>query len=597
MENRVESDSCHFRRFIRRHLAKDDAQNQKITCLGASMASTSGKDDDPFMSSEEFVSDESNLLSLHPWIFKKERYLDGMNVGVKTTNGLLRSRRPQRFCFKPVDVMGNYITPFTDNVDVEEYVLSSPPNSPSPRFRPFVVTDGSRIISKSSFGSFGLQPENGLCIGECLHNEADGVSLGAKRAVTGVPLLPDARRLRRKSSELQHESVKASTLLDPCKVSRLEGSHDGMLPFVIGINIGMISALLLKRKEVDELNKLLKQSEDLVQDLQEELEMNDSFSVKELAYGTYESQNLKHWNSKPEDSTVLAQNHNMTPHSASPDEQDHLHLNKAGGNSESLRKIEAELEAELERLEQNINDCSLEQGMSHLGEFDSDLIADVVHGELRSDNLAPEIQESQPKTHDDTGTASTTYNANYSVSPKELSLRLHHVIQSRLEARIEELETELQQSQRQLQVMEAERQKSRRTLSNSDMGFSSSQESPQAMHMNNALVHPYCLNLAGDALDAYEEAYHELTQVTGKEESQRDDGYKSNSSRRSLPWDSILWSQGSSGTPKDEDEDGESGSFSDEEGKALIQRLVEKTKRGSSGAITAQRMLLLMDDE
>lgn len=141
-----------------------------------------------------------------------------------------------------------------------------------------------------------------------------------------------------------------------------------MLPFCIGISIGMISALLLKRTEVDKLSKLLKQTEDLVQDLQEELEMKDSLSVKELAYGTYESQKLKHGNSKTVESSGPGQNQNLTPHTTSRDECDCQHLNKNGENSESLRKIEAELEAELERLEQNMNACSMEQQMSDLCE-------------------------------------------------------------------------------------------------------------------------------------------------------------------------------------------------------------------------------------
>ena len=144
-----------------------------------------------------------------------------------------------------------------------------------------------------------------------------------------------------------------------------------MFPFCIGISIGMISALLLKRTEVDKLNKLLKQTEDLVQDLQEELEMKDTLSVKELAYGTYESQKLQQWNSKREESTELWQNHNLTPHSTSRDEHDCPHLNKAGENPEPLSKIEAELEAELERLEQNMNACNLDQRMSELIEVPS----------------------------------------------------------------------------------------------------------------------------------------------------------------------------------------------------------------------------------
>lgn len=567
------------------------------------MASTSGSDREPLVSSEEFVRDESALLSLHPWIFKKESYGEGMSAGVDGSRGSLRSRRLRRFSVKPVNFRGNYIgAPFA-----KEYGVYSPPNSPVLSLGPFVVTDGSRIISRSSFESFGMRHENGLSEEDLLYNGADGVGLGVKRAVIGIPLLPDSRKLRRKSSELQHGRVEASNSQIPCKISQLEGTHHGILPFCIGISIGMISALLLKRTEVDKLNKLLNQTEDLVQDLQEELEMKDSLSVKELAYGTYESQKLKHGNSKTKESSGLWQNQNLTPHTTSRDECDYQHLNKDGENSESLRKIEAELEAELERLEQNMNACSMEQRMSDLSELNPDLIADVVYGELRADNLASEILENQVNSSSDTNTPSTapTYNANYAVSPKEVSLRLHQLIQTRLEARIEELERELIQSQRQLHVMEAERVSSQRTFSNSDMGFSSNQESPRGMKPNSVVVHPFCLNLSRDALDAYDEAYEEFMQVAGKEDTPLSptnkgewiDGYKSNSPCRSLPWENMLWSRGSDGTLKykEEDQDDESGSFIDEEGRMLIQQLVERTKQGSPALTNAQKMLLLMD--
>lgn len=45
---------------------------------------------------------------------------------------------------------------------------------------------------------------------------------------------------------------------------------------------------------------------------------------------------------------------------------------------------------------------------------------------------------------------------NYAVSPRELSIKLHEVIESRLEERIGELETALQNSQNWLQFLETE---------------------------------------------------------------------------------------------------------------------------------------------
>ena len=143
--------------------------------------------------------------------------------------------------------------------------------------------------------------------------------------------------------------------------------------------------------------------------------------------------------------------------------------------------------------------------------------------------------------------------------------------------------------------MEAERVSSHRTtFSHSDMGFSSNHDSPRAMPPNSALVHPFCLNLSGDAVDAYDEAYEEFMQVARKENIESPNGYKSTSSGRTLPWDNVLWSRESNETFKhEEEEDGESGGFSDEEEKMLIQQLVEKTRRGSTNA---QKMFLLMEE-
>lgn len=99
--------------------------------------------------------------------------------------------------------------------------------------------------------------------------------------------------------------------------------------------MGTISSFLKNKREMEKLDKLLKHKENLVQDLQEELEMKDSLTVKELAVEDYESQ----------------------------------------GNScdkmaeeESLSKIEAELEAELERLESNMNSTRFEAKLSNATE-------------------------------------------------------------------------------------------------------------------------------------------------------------------------------------------------------------------------------------
>ena len=59
------------------------------------------------------------------------------------------------------------------------------------------------------------------------------------------------------------------------------GLCDRLILFSIGVSIGILSSLSNK-KEFDTLKGTLKQMENLVQDLQDELEMKEGLTVKEL---------------------------------------------------------------------------------------------------------------------------------------------------------------------------------------------------------------------------------------------------------------------------------------------------------------------------
>jgi hypothetical protein len=52
--------------------------------------------------------------------------------------------------------------------------------------------------------------------------------------------------------------------------------------FSSGVGIGIISSSLSNKKDVDSLKGTLKRMENLVQDLQDELEMKEGLTVKEL---------------------------------------------------------------------------------------------------------------------------------------------------------------------------------------------------------------------------------------------------------------------------------------------------------------------------
>lgn len=122
--------------------------------------------------------------------------------------------------------------------------------------------------------------------------------------------------------------------------------------FGIGVSIGILSSFLANKHKVDKLNELLKQSENLVQDLQEELEMKDSLTVKELAVEDYESQDTQNdtFNTGSLRTFSPEEKHNHCPKE---------YYDQKKTDAESFSKIEAELAAELEMLELNMSSHKL----------------------------------------------------------------------------------------------------------------------------------------------------------------------------------------------------------------------------------------------
>ncbi|XP_073267106.1 uncharacterized protein [Populus alba] len=216
-----------------------------------------------------------------------------------------------------------------------------------------------------------------------------------------------------------------------------QGSYDRMLLFFLGITAGIMSHVAANKREVDSLNELLKQNENLVQDLNEELSEGSSFQ------GTTEKPSNS---ASSEVSTKKESDKSIKFYGREPDDE-------KAANSEAMSKIEAELEAELERLELNMKSSSLER-MLDLIEMDPNFELDV------EGDLSPDMGHKKPddlSDSDDDASGSSTDpidTANYAVSPKELSLRLHEVIQSRLVVRIMELEAALENSQKRLHALE-----------------------------------------------------------------------------------------------------------------------------------------------
>ncbi|GKE40370.1 pericentriolar material 1 protein [Tanacetum coccineum] len=151
------------------------------------------------------------------------------------------------------------------------------------------------------------------------------------------------------------------------------------------------------------------------------------------------------------------------------------------------------------------------------------------------------------------------HSANHAVCPRELSLRLHEVLESQLEERIRELEAEIQMKQ-----------------THNHKSFHSWK------HYENPVDEPVVLNLSGQALDAYNEAYDQFSKVSDSEEEVANSGQTGQTSRHS----------GNNWTPQSGNGFGE-----DEMEKMLIKHIVEKAKKGSPAVLNAQRALFSRDFE
>lgn len=514
---------------------------------------------------------------------------------------------------------------YQKHTKMEEYVLSSLPSPSKPTIRQLFVTDGSQIISRASTEFHNVRER---VDDYKLYKEA---CLKKNENLLGVSQLPQTgsvdfpKKMKFKSGKGRFGRLSISSKYSDGSYFHSQGSQDAKTLFCLGISIGIISSFIANRSEVDKLKELLKQTENLVQDLQEELEMKDSLTVKELANENNDSLSAC-------DNSF---NDNMPKHFCLERSKDNLAKHdgeksfdkNAEESIESMSQIEAELEAELERMGLNMNSSSLERRLSDFVELDPDFEADFAHGELKA-NM---IDRDKTDSNQDASGSSTHHSGNYAVSPRELSMRLHEVIESRLEERVKELETALENSQRKVQLMESQRKSSWRKFSNSPLRFSLDEESKEEC---NAMAEPLVMNLSGEALDAYNEAFEELMKIDDSEEENSPSGdFENNHQIGSHPFDqSVSWVHngiinGSSphtvhnkekilnevhssqrtlseecslrvqelldvGMSGDESSDCEG-----EMEKQLIKQIVEKTKKGSPGVLNAQKWLFLMDED
>ncbi|RYQ85678.1 hypothetical protein Ahy_B10g105263 [Arachis hypogaea] len=499
---------------------------------------------------------------------------------------------------------------YKEHEEMEKYVVCSP-SSPYRYTRPFLVSDGSRIISRGNDISFS--PSIGSKEYK-LHEEACQVK---DENVYGVPSLQevgsldDAKKIKFNAAGERNQRLSSSN--NAFREKYIHTQHDAIFLFSLGVSFGILTSVMANKREMEELRELVNQTDNLIQDLQEELEMKDSMTVKELHNENYGSRDTFDHSCYRKELTGLSPGKRNSPRmecgeSCAQMEEDGL---------ESMSKIEAELEAELERLGLEMNASSLESKMSELVEasinLDPNFVADLAQGELRAD-LFKEKEFVHTKSDDDAGDI-TPLPGEYAVSPHELTLRLHEVAESRLEERVKELEIALENSQRTVRFMELEHEgSSKRAQSSSNGGNMLTYEACDPM------VQPLILNLSGEALDAYNEAYEELINIGDCEENSpidihhndHEDGSPSHDLhasgfQHSDAHDSgncsaidngklaILEEQSSSIYDLDVTED-ESCSY-DELETQLIRQIVERTKKGSSVFEDAQKTLYCMDED
>ncbi|KAK4358000.1 hypothetical protein RND71_023610 [Anisodus tanguticus] len=225
------------------------------------------------------------------------------------------------------------------------------------------------------------------------------------------------------------------------------GIPNGMALLYMGIITGMMSAIIANRREIEKVKEKLKWTKNLVHELEE-------LTVKEIADDGYEN-----------------------PNSYSPSSENTNHL--SAEKHESMSEIEEELEAELERLEMSLK----VERISDFVELDPEDEVDVAQGDLKLDCVNVLSPGSSQSDRDTSGACiAHSKPANYPVSLRELSLRLHEVIESRLEARIKELETALGHSQNRACSLETQHNLSKTDFASSETEFSANLQSPYWYH-------------------------------------------------------------------------------------------------------------------
>ncbi|XP_058067646.1 protein POLAR LOCALIZATION DURING ASYMMETRIC DIVISION AND REDISTRIBUTION-like isoform X2 [Magnolia sinica] len=220
--------------------------------------------------------------------------------------------------------------------------------------------------------------------------------------------------------------------------------------FSLGVGAGLVFLIAKSRNEFNKMIELQTQIETLLNDIKDEMRKKDmNYHPSEtntiLVYSAPDSHGVERM-----DEHLSIQNHGSSihlrgGHSAvecvqSPNFSSTTESEKYVG----MDQLEAELEAELERLQLNLDG----EDLSGLGQHQ--------YIEMIVENAAPARIFTQRFEEDDEPQEFHGNNVCYGVSPNELEKRLHEVLETRQQERIEELESALEYAERKLREKEME---------------------------------------------------------------------------------------------------------------------------------------------
>lgn len=379
--------------------------------------------------------------------------------------------------------------------------------------RPLLVTDGTGLTSRSSSASSLAFFDGGLEEGRRENIVGSKVRSALFRSHSmehiNSAVLP---RKPKKSSGLAQMSGFTDGV--PCRLFDSSGP-DRMLPFIMGMSIGILSAKTASKREVDDMKLQLKQTHNLVQDLHDELNMKEMITVKEIVNEGYYQPPRKN------DTPSSIREPIASPNKEAKESTKFDNFKASDDNAENLKirsKIEEELQAELEMLDHNINATALEN-ISNIVELDPDYEPDIAQGDLKP-MMARETRDTASESGEEsTGTATNVSQPpNYAVSPRELSFRLHELIESRLEARIKELEIALSNSENRVRVLGSQGIISGTRLSYSETEHSCSPQSPINICGHYTANGSLVKNISSNSLDSIMEEYGILLKATDNDQ-------------------------------------------------------------------------------